>query len=81
MLGDESQLSVETLVTPTHVEPLVNGMWKGGQFAAPIGGGVTIQPSRALSVDNMLVDEDGKINETKGTVSLNDLAADQWWWD
>lgn len=81
VLGDESQLSVETLVTPTHVEPLVNGMWKGGQFAAPIGGGVTIQPSRALSVDNMLVDEDGKINETKGTVSLNDLAADQWWWD
>ncbi len=46
LFANEAALPVETHQTPTHVEPLINGMWKGGQFAAPIGGGVTIQPQR-----------------------------------
>ncbi|MGI9515623.1 MAG: DUF1598 domain-containing protein, partial [Pirellulaceae bacterium] len=43
LLQDESQLSVETWQTPTHVQPAINGIWKGNQFATPIGGGVSIQ--------------------------------------
>jgi hypothetical protein len=81
LLGDETSLPVETCPTPTHVEPLVNGMWKGGQFAAPIGGGVAIQPQRALTVDNMQVDESGKANEVKASITLEHLADGQWWWD
>ena len=81
LLSSEDALPTETYQTPTHVEPLVNGMWKGGQFAAPIGGGVTIQPQRALTVDNLKVDEVGKVNEVKASITLDHLASDQWWWD
>ena len=81
LLSDNSKLNVETFETPTHVEPLVNGMWKGGQFAVPIGGGVAIQAQHALSVDNMQVDEAGKINDVKSSITLDQLSDGQWWWD
>lgn len=81
LLTNESRLSVETEQTPTHVEPLVNGMWKGGQFAAPIGGGVAINAQLALSVDNMQIDERGESNEVKDSIQLDHLAEGQWWWD
>jgi hypothetical protein len=60
---------------------MVNGMWKGGRFATPIGGGVVIQPREALTVDNMKLDETGSVNEVKAKVTLDHLADDQWWWD
>ena len=81
LLTNESLLATETYATPSHVEPLVNGMWKGGQFAAPIGGGVNIQPQRALTVDNLKVDESGNANQVKASIKLDGLADDQWWWD
>ena len=81
LLADESQLPVEAYRAPTHVEPLVNGMWRDGQFAAPIGGGVTIQPQKALTFDNMQVDEEGKVDQVRSTVTLDGLADGQWWWD
>lgn len=81
LLSNEAVLPTETYTTPTHVEPLINGMWKGGQFAAPIGGGVSIQPRRALTVDNIHVDESGNVDEVKASIKLDGLAAGQWWWD
>ncbi|MGI9519622.1 MAG: DUF1598 domain-containing protein, partial [Pirellulaceae bacterium] len=81
LLQDESQLSVETWQTPTHVEPAINGIWKGNQFATPIGGGVSIQPRQALTVDNMQVDEQGQVDQARNSVSLDSLADGQWWWD
>ncbi len=81
LFADESKLPVQTYRTPTHVEPLVNGMWKDGQFAAPIGGGVTIQPRLALTVDNLQVDEEGQVDEVRASISLDQLSEGQWWWD
>lgn len=81
LFGDESRLPVQAYQAPTSVEPLVNGMWRDGQFAAPIGGGVNIQPTRALTVDNIQVDDIGKIDEVKTSVRLDHLADGQWWWD
>ena len=81
LLGNEAKLATQTYVAPTHVEPLVNGMWKGRQFAAPIGGGVSIQPQKALEFDNMIVDETGEVNQTKNSISLSHLKDGQWWWD
>lgn len=81
LFADESKLKVETYTTPKHVEPLINGMWKGSQFATPIGGGVNIQAAQALTVDNLKVDESGEVNKVKSSISFNDLNDDQWWWD
>lgn len=79
--GSEAKMPVEIYDAPKYVAPAINAVWKGGLFMTPIGGGVTIQPRSALSTDRMKVDEEGKIAELKKTVSLANLAENQWWWD
>ena len=46
----------------------------------PIGGGVTIQPTEALTSDNLLADKKGKVSKVREGVKLN-LPKGQWWWD
>ena len=46
----------------------------------PIGGGVQIEPARALLSENVLADENEKIAALRSEVEP-DLAEGQWWWD
>lgn len=79
--ADESIASVENSNAPTKVDPVVNVVVKGGAIMTPIGGGVNIQPRMALNSDVVKIDSAGKINEIKDSITFDDLADDQWWWD
>lgn len=81
VLADESRYSVETYSVPKHVESAVNVVFKGNALMTPIGGGVDIQPLRALERENQLPDEDGNVAATKKRLDLRNLPEGQWWWD
>lgn len=81
VLGDESKYSVETLNAPQQVESAVNSLWKGKTLVTPIGGGVQMRPTEAISENNLLEDEKSKVKEARAAVDLSTLAPDQWWWD
>ena len=81
VLGDESKYAVQTYSVPKEVESAVNVVIKGAAIMTPIGGGVQIHPLQALSQDNVLPDEDGKVEAAQKQVSLKDLPEGQWWWD
>jgi len=81
LFHDESSLAVETYNTPLHVETVCTAVWKGSRLFTPVGGGVTIHPLQALTAENALPDEDGKITDLRDSIDLKDLAADRWWWD
>lgn len=80
--GNEKVFPIEAYNAPTTVETAVNVVVKGGATMTPIGGGVNIQPLKAVSKEKMQKDEDGKIEATaKSANSVKGLAAGQWWWD
>ena len=79
--GNEAKCPVQTYAAPTHVESVVNAVWKGSYLMTPIGGGVNIQPRVALNSDNVKSDEDGSIAATKEKGGFNNLSAGRWWWD
>ena len=79
--ADEGAVPVETLNTPARTETVVAAVWKGSTLLTPLGGGVTIEPTKALQPANALPDEDGAIGARRETIDLKDLAAGQWWWD
>ena len=81
LLGEEAIYHVETLTAPQQVDCIVNGLWRGHTLMTPIGGGVNIQPRRALSPDNLQRDDDGKVGQVHDSVDLKNLKPDQWWWD
>jgi hypothetical protein len=81
VFADESAYPVETLNAPAQVESAVNAMWKGNTLVTPIGGGVQMRPSEAVASDNLLDDEDAKVQEARAAIDLSKLAPDQWWWD
>lgn len=78
--ADEEKFPLEVYNTPTTVESAVNVVWRGNTLMTPIGGGVSIQPSKALTSDNMDRDEDGKLEDQHDALKLK-LADGQWWWD
>ena len=80
LLGNEQKFSVETYTTPKQVETAVNALWKGTRLMTPVGGGVAMEPTRALSPDKRLSDEEGKVAKARQQVKIN-LAKGQWWWD
>ena len=47
----------------------------------PIGGGVQMEPLRAVQSDNRLKDDKGTVKQAHGNVKLDHLAKGQWWWD
>ena len=47
----------------------------------PVGGGVHIEPSKALDSQYVKVDLEGGIDQVRGEIKLENLAAGQWWWD
>ncbi|MEW4563595.1 DUF1598 domain-containing protein [Bremerella sp. JC770] len=81
VFGDEDAYPVETMSAPETVETAVNAIWKGNRLLTPIGGGVEINAKRALTPENVQQDEEGELAETQKGISLENLAAGQWWWD
>jgi hypothetical protein len=78
-LRDERKLPVEILPEPKRVPCVVNTLWKGSRLFSPAGGGVTIRPDEALATENLLPDEDGKLQKFRE--ELPRPGTDAWWWD
>jgi hypothetical protein len=81
VLGDEKQYAVETCEAPKTVEPACTAVWKGARLMTPIGGGVQMEPLRAVQSDVRLKDTKGAVKQAHGSVKLDQLANGQWWWD
>ena len=81
VLMDEAKVSVETYNVPKQVETAINAISKGNQVMTPIGGGVSIDPLKALETSNRGSDEGGKIKAARQEVKVDRLGAGQWWWD
>lgn len=80
VFGDEKAFPVEHYEAPKHVESTVNVVWRGSRLMTPIGGGVSIQPRKALASDNLLRDE-GEVAAAHEKNDLSKLTKGQWWWD
>ncbi len=84
LFGSEKAFPIETYSVPKTVESAVNAIWQGnaagGTLGTPIGGGVTIQATRALESDNLLSDAKDKVNKLHESIKPT-LAKGQWWWD
>ncbi|MGD0898822.1 MAG: DUF1598 domain-containing protein [Thermoguttaceae bacterium] len=80
VLGDEKVVPVETQNAPKQVSTAVNALWKGHHLMTPVGGGVQIAAQTALSSENLLRDEDGKVAKVRRQTRI-ELAKGQWWWD
>ena len=81
IFADESAYPVETYEAAKEVESAVNVVWKGNALMTPIGGGVHVEPRKALESENLLPDENGKVGEAQNQISLKELPEGQWWWD
>lgn len=80
--GNEKLVPIEVYNAPTTVETAVNVVVKGSATMTPIGGGVNVQPLKAVSKERMQKDTDGKVEATaKSANSVKGLASGQWWWD
>jgi hypothetical protein len=78
---DEAAYPVETLNAPEQVESAVNAIWRGNTLVTPIGGGVQMRPTEAVSSTNLMDDEKSEIKQARAANDLSKLAPDQWWWD
>jgi Protein of unknown function (DUF1598) len=76
---NEKSYAVETLNVPKQVESAVASVWRGRTLMTPIGGGVRIQPRKAI--DNAKVDLEGTVSKARDAINLSNLPAGQWWWD
>jgi hypothetical protein len=77
----ESSYPVETFNPPTQVATAVNALMKGTTLVTPVGGGVQLRPTMALSSENLMGDEEKAVAKARAEVNLSSLRADQWWWD
>ncbi len=81
VFNDEETFPVETLNPPKQVASAVNSMWKGTMLVTPIGGGVQMRPTEAISPTNLLEDAEQTVTKARAEIDLSHLTADQWWWD
>ena len=81
LFSDEQAFPVETYHAPQHVETAINAIWKGRRLLTPIGGGVHIQPLKALQGEAMAADDSGQLDAKRKAVLLESLEDGQWWWD
>jgi hypothetical protein len=81
LLLDESRLPVETYIAPHQVETAVNAIWKNNTLLTPLGGGVSVQPKRALAEDMVRKDLKGQLAQPRQQLTPAKLADGQWWWD
>ena len=78
---DEAACKVENYNAPKEVDTAVNAVWKGTRLLTPVGGGVDIQPLRALASSNLLADENGELNALHEDVLPTHTQTTHWWWD
>jgi len=81
LFANEEQFPVEVFEAPRTVATAVNAIWRGRQLMTPVGGGVSIQPLKALEDGNLTIDDKGDVAEAREGVALKDLPASVWWWD
>lgn len=81
IFANEDEFPVEVYETPKQVETACTAVWKGARLVTPVGGGVDVQPLKALSAENRQRDEQGEISKVKHQVKLDQLSKGQWWWD
>jgi len=81
IFGDEKQYAIEVYPAPKTVETACTAVWKGNRLMTPVGGGVQMEPMRAVQSDNRLKDEKGTVKQAHDSVKLENLAKGQWWWD
>jgi hypothetical protein len=81
VLGDEGNYEVGTYQAPEQVETAVNAVWRGNTLMTPLGGGVQMQPRKALASDALVVDRDGENVRVKRSAGPAGLEDGQWWWD
>ena len=67
-------------ITPKQVETAVASLWKNKRLMTPVGGGVEISADKALQSSNLLADDKGQVEKTRGQ-GVPKLAEGQWWWD
>lgn len=79
--GDESQFAVETHTAPLQVETAVNAVWKGNMLLTPIGGGIRVEPAKALLDEALVSDTDGSADALKQLAAPTAAEANRWWWD
>jgi hypothetical protein len=79
--GSEKQIAVEQQRAPRQVPTAVNAIWRGRTLMTPVGGGVRIEPTAALSPENMQADTDGSVESAHKAVYTEKVKEDQWWWD
>ena len=65
VLGDETAYSVQSYTAPEQVETAVNAIWRGSTLMTPLGGGVQMQPRKALASDMLVVDQKGTNDQAK----------------
>jgi len=67
--------------TPRQAESAINYKWLGNRLVMPVGGGVFIEPTRAVS-DSMRETSPGKVPQKPSPRNGNDNADQiRWWWD
>ncbi|MFK7737663.1 MAG: DUF1598 domain-containing protein [Pirellulaceae bacterium] len=81
VFGREDELPVQVFPAPKQVDTAINAVMKGRRLITPIGGGINIQPSKALDSENIAGDESGQLSKTYENIGVQDVAASQWWWD
>ena len=79
--GREDQLPLDRYVAPVQVETAVNAVWRGNTLMTPIGGGVNIQPLKAISESNLRVDAEGVILQLHRQLDPRQKQVNNWWWD
>jgi hypothetical protein len=81
VFGEEGQYRIETYETPKAVETAVNVVFKGSRIMKPVGGGVSMEPTRAVQTDHRLKDDKGAVKQAHDSIKPDALAQGQWWWD
>ena len=81
VFADEARYAVETHIAPRQVESAVNVVWKGNVLSTPIGGGVRIEPYKALSEGNLLTDKIEAVEKARQAIEPAKLPKNSWWWD
>lgn len=80
-LNDEESCPIETLAPIKQTESVVTAVIRGGRLITPVSGGVSIHARRAVNDDAVQVDKSGKTDELRSKMNLENLEANQWWWD
>jgi len=81
VFSNESAYPVQTYHTPVRVETAVNVRWKGNTLMTPVGGGVRIEATEALTGTNLKSDEKGSVKQAHAAVQPQKIDHARWWWD